>query len=67
MDVETEFIGFSGKEHQKRLVYLPRNFSSHHQFYRHHIFKRKAAQLITTPAPPLGLGRLACRKKVIKS
>lgn len=66
MDVETEFIEFSGKEHQKRLVYLPRNFSSHHQFYRH-IFKRKAAQLITTPGPPLDLDRLACRKKVIKS
>ena len=52
LDVETEFIEFSGKEHQKRLVYLPRKFSSHHQVYRHLIFKRKVAQLITTPGPP---------------
>ena len=67
LDVETEFIEFLQKEHQKRLVYLPRNFSSHHQFYRLHIFKRKVAQLITTPGPPLDLDRLACRKKVMKS
>lgn len=36
------------RKHQEILLYMPRNFSSHLQFYGHHILRRKMLQLVTT-------------------